>query len=89
MPQDFAAVPLPIDLREFHTYAVEWTAGEASFFVDGAQIRSCQGAPAYPMQLMLAVFDFPDRSLGDDDHLVPTFTVDHVRGWNVAEELVA
>ncbi|MEV0796269.1 glycoside hydrolase family 16 protein [Kribbella sp. NPDC050281] len=89
VPQDFEAVPLPIDLRDFHTYAVEWTAGQADFSVDGAPIRTCAGAPSYPLQLMLAVFDFPDRSVGDDDALVPTFTVDHIRGWNVAQELVA
>jgi hypothetical protein len=38
---------------------------------------------------MLAVFDFPERSVGDDAHLVPTFTIDYIRGWNVAEQLVA
>jgi beta-glucanase (GH16 family) len=86
VPQDFETVPLPIDLRDFHTYAVEWTGGEATFFVDGAAIRSCQGAPTYPLQLMLAVFDFPERS--GPEH-VPTFTVDSIRGWNVAEALVA
>jgi hypothetical protein len=89
VPQDFEAVRLPIDLEDFHTYAVQWVSGEATFFVDGTPIRSCQGAPSYPLQLMLAVFDFPDDSVGDDDHLVPTFTIDHIRGWNVAEELVA
>ncbi len=89
VPQDFEAVSLPIDLAEFHTYAVQWASGEATFFVDGAPIRSCSGAPTYPMQLMLAVFDFPENSNGADAHLVPTFVVDHIRGWNVAEELVA
>ena len=29
---------------------------------------------------MLAVFDFPERSLGGDDHLVPQLEVDWVRG---------
>jgi beta-glucanase (GH16 family) len=89
VPQDFEAVRLPIDLADFHTYAVQWASGEATFFVDGAPIRSCSGAPTYPMQLMLAVFDFPENSRGDDAHLVPAFVVDHIRGWNVAEELVA
>lgn len=89
VPEDFEAVRLPIDLRDFHTYSVQWTSGQADFFVDGAPVRSCPGAPSYPMQLMLAVFDFPDKSVGDDAELVPTFTVDHIRGWNVAEQLVA
>ncbi len=76
--EDFEAVRLPIDIREFHTYSVEWSDGVAEFSVDGSPIRRCTGAPTYPLQLMLAVFDFPDRSGGDDDHLVPTFTVDHI-----------
>ena len=80
VPQDFDAVRLPIDLAEFHTYAVQWGSGEASFLVDGAPIRSCSGAPSYPMQLMLAVFDFPDGGAGEH---VPTFTVDYVRCWQL------
>ncbi|MFK4083589.1 glycoside hydrolase family 16 protein [Kribbella sp. NPDC020789] len=76
--EDFEAVRLPIDIRDFHTYAVEWSDGVAEFFVDGSLIRRCTGAPTYPMQLMLAVFDFPDRSVGGDEQLVPTFTVDHI-----------
>ncbi|WP_350279739.1 glycoside hydrolase family 16 protein [Kribbella sp. HUAS MG21] len=86
VPQDFQAVPLPIDLREFHTYAVVWSGGEATFSVDGTAIRTCHGAPTYPLQLMLAVFDFPEQS---DGRLVPSFTVDRIRGWAIAEELVA
>jgi hypothetical protein len=78
--EDFEAVRLPIDISTFHTYAVEWADGVATFFVDSAEVRRCTGAPTYPMQLMLAVFDFPDRSTGDDAHLVPTFTVDHIAG---------
>jgi hypothetical protein len=89
VPQDFEAVRLPLDLADFHTYAVQWASGDATYFVDGAPIRSCSGAPSYPLQLMLAVFDFPDRSAGDDAELVPSFTIDHIRGWNVAELLVA
>jgi hypothetical protein len=29
---------------------------------------------------MVAVFDFPAWSLGDDDHLVPTHELDWIRG---------
>jgi hypothetical protein len=76
VPQDFEAVRLPIDVQDFHTYAVEWSGGTAMFSVDGTAIRSCQGAPTYPMQLMLAVFDFPQQS--GRGH-VPSFVVDHVR----------
>src|ERR671930_2082647 len=32
---DFARVTLPIDAREFHVYAADWTAGRVVFSVDG------------------------------------------------------
>jgi hypothetical protein len=34
--------------------------------------------PTYPRQLMLAVFDLPSWSTGDDDHLVPQLVVEDV-----------
>jgi hypothetical protein len=77
--EDFEAVRLPIDPAEFHEYAVDWTRERAVFHVDGEAIRACARPPSYPMQLMLAVFDFPDRSVGDDAGLVPELVVDHVR----------
>jgi hypothetical protein len=80
LTQDFAAPRLPIDVVEPHTYAVEWDATEATFTVDGAVVRRCPRPPTYPMQLMIAVFDFPDWSRGDDDYLVPRLVVDRVAG---------
>jgi beta-glucanase (GH16 family) len=76
--RDFAAPRLPIDVAEFHDYAVDWTAERAEFFVDGEPIRTCLRPPAYPMQMMVAVFDFPDRS-GADAQPVPQLIVDHLR----------
>lgn len=79
--EDFAAVTLPIDLAEFHTYAVDWTPDAAEFLVDGEPVRSCPRPPSYPMQLMLAVFDFPEQSTGDDADAVPELVVDYLRGY--------
>jgi hypothetical protein len=78
--QDFAAPRLPIDVVEPHTYAVQWDAREAVFSVDGAEVRRCARPPAYPLQLMVAVFDFPEWSTGDDDHLVPELVVEQLLG---------
>lgn len=78
LTHDFAAPWVGIDVREEHEYAVAWSAAEALFSVDGEPVRHCVGPPTYPMQLMLAVFDFPQWSNGDDDHLVPTLTVRQV-----------
>lgn len=79
--EDFEAVRLPIDIAEFHTYAVDWTAERVDFLVDGEPVRGCPGPPTYPMQMMIAVFDFPDRSTGDDSAAVPELIVDYLRGY--------
>lgn len=78
LTQDFAAPRVEIDVTEPHTYAVDWDEGEAVFTVDGDAVRRCPNPPTYPLQLMLAVFDFPEWSVGDDAQLVPELVVDHV-----------
>jgi hypothetical protein len=75
---DFAAVLLPLDVTELHDYAVRWTPAEVVFSVDGAEVRRCPRPPDYPMQMMVAVFDFPERSDGSDDGLVPELVVDRL-----------
>lgn len=79
--EDFAAPRLPIDLADWHTYAVDWTAERVEFLVDGEPVRSCAGPPAYPMQHMIAVFDFPDHPVGGGDAAVPELVVDYIRGY--------
>jgi hypothetical protein len=81
--EDFEAVRLPLDVAEPHTYAVTWNEAEAVFQVDGRPVRTCPRPPWYPMQLMLAVFDFPDDSDGTDHDLVPSLVVEHVRGFDL------
>lgn len=81
LTEDFEAVRLPIDIAEFHTYAVDWTSETADFLVDGALIRSCPRPPSYPLQMMLAVFDFPEWSTGNDEDAVPSLVVDWLRGY--------
>jgi hypothetical protein len=78
---DFAAVRLPIELSKFHTYAVDWTPDRAEFLVDGDLVRTCARPPSYPMQMMLAVFDFPEKSDGRDADAVPALIIDYLRGY--------
>jgi glycosyl hydrolase family 16 len=79
VPEDFEAVRLDLDLNDFHLYAVDWTPDRADFSVDGTLIRTCPSPPSYPMQLMLAVFDFPDDGPSDDQ--APEFVIDYIRGY--------
>jgi pimeloyl-ACP methyl ester carboxylesterase len=47
-------------------------------------VRSCLEPPTYPMQAMIAVFDFPEWSHGDDGALVPALEVDWIGGTDQA-----
>jgi Glycosyl hydrolases family 16 len=79
LTEDFAAEPLPIDVAGFHTYGVDWVPGSLTFTVDGAAVKHVAQSPAYPVQLMLAVFDFPDRAdPSAADVPVPELIVTHV-----------
>lgn len=79
--EQFSAKSLAIDPAQFHTYAVEWRPGSLMFTVDGDAVAQIAQAPDYPMQLMLGVFDFPDRApSAARELLVPELVVSHVRG---------
>jgi beta-glucanase (GH16 family) len=80
---DFAAEPLPIDAREFHAYAADWTPERVSFSVDGEHVRTVEQSPAYPMQLMLGIYEFPDEPGRRDpaERYPKEFVVDYVRGY--------
>jgi hypothetical protein len=73
----FEAARLPIDVRRPHDYVADWRPGRVEFSVDGELVRTVEQAPDYPMQFMVAVFDFP-RIAAHADH-VPLFAVDRVR----------
>ncbi len=76
--EDFEAPRLTIDVTQPHDFAVRWDAREAVFTVDDEVVRTCSRPPTYPLQLMVAVFDFPEWSTGADDHLVPELVVEHL-----------
>ncbi len=80
LTDDFVDPRLPIDVTDLHTYAVEWGEGASSFFVDDEIVHRSPQSPTYPMQVMVAVFDFPDWSSGHDDRLVPELVVRSIAG---------
>jgi hypothetical protein len=77
----FSARSLAVDPAQFHTYGVEWRTGSLMFTVDGDAVDLVGQAPDYPMQLMLGVFDFPDRAVSATGEVpMPELVVSHVRG---------
>jgi hypothetical protein len=78
--QEFDTVRLPLDVAAFNVYGVAWGPGLLAFSVNGEVVRRLDQAPDYPAQLMIGVFDFPAKSRGGDDDLVPELVVAHVSG---------
>jgi hypothetical protein len=80
LAHDFEAPRLPLDTGDWHVYAADWTPGRVTFSVDGNSVRTVAQSPAYALQMMVAVFDFPAKDPAGEhvDH-VPELTVDYVR----------
>jgi hypothetical protein len=79
----FSVEDLAMDARQFHRYAAEWTPERVAFFVDDRLVKTVEQSPAYPMQLMLGIYEFPDdgRAAQPADEYPKQFVVDYVRGY--------
>ena len=78
---DFTTVSVDFDVSDFHTYGVDWRRGRIEFEIDGAWVRTVDESPDYPMQLMIAVFDFPAKAPIDEIGVpVPELIVSRIRG---------
>jgi Glycosyl hydrolases family 16 len=80
----FSQEPVSIDIREFHTYAAEWTPTWIAFYVDDRLVKVVRQAIAYPMQFMLGVYEFADGSepASPSERYPKEFVVDWFRGWS-------
>ena len=79
LTEDWSVVDLPIDVTAFHTYAVDWRPGSLVCTVDGEVVKRVAQAPDYPVQLEIAVFDFPAKAhLVDGPVPVPELVVSEV-----------
>jgi hypothetical protein len=82
---DFSRVPVGIDPRDHHLYAAEWTPDGVAFLVDGEVVKTVDQSPAYPMQLMLNIYELPAANADEPAGAHPKeFVVDHVRGYRLA-----
>lgn len=79
---EFERVPFAGDVREPHTYAVDWTPDAVVFTIDGAVVKRVDQSPQYPMQLMLDVFCFPPEAPAVAAY-PESFAVSAVRAWEL------
>ena len=77
--EEFSAELMTLDVTRPRRYAIDWRPGRVEFFVDGERTRVCAQAPGYPLQLILGVFDFPDRR-PPGNLTVPELVVHRVHG---------
>jgi Glycosyl hydrolases family 16 len=85
MTGDFEAPRLEIDVTRFHDYVADWRPGRVDILVDGEHVKTVHEAPDYPMQMMVALFDFPAKADSAPPDHVPELAVDHVRGRPVQQ----
>lgn len=81
---DFTAEPRVLDIRDQHTYQVDWRPDQIRFSVDGVHTRTSEQAPDYPMMLIIGVFDFPDLPGSSDQ--IPRLHVASVNGTGPASD---
>jgi hypothetical protein len=73
---------LPIDARNYHIYAAEWTPTHIDFYVDNIKMRTIYQSATYPMQFMLSIYERPSTGTNVPDFAYPkTFTIDYVRAY--------
>lgn len=74
---------LPIDVKDWHSYAIDWSPSGVAFLVDDRVVTRTRQSPDYPMQLMLNLYDLPkgeDRGAGTD----AWFDIDFIRAYRNA-----
>ncbi len=81
---DFVQVPVAGDVRAGRTYSVEWKPGSARFFIDDVLVAEADQSPAYPLQLMLNLYELPDGSPRDPCEYPLEAHVPWVREWRRA-----
>ncbi len=78
---EFSTETVGIDARRFHVYAADWTTEGIAFLVDGQVVKTVEQSPAYPMQLMLGIYEFSDENASPAAAYPKLFVVDYVRGY--------
>lgn len=59
-------VTLPIDLVDWHDYAMTWSPTGVTFAIDGETVATTSQSPRYAMQLMLTMYDLSGKQSGAD-----------------------
>ena len=75
--EDFAQLETASDVRDWHTYSVEWMLGAARFYCDDLLVAEADQSPDYPLQLMLNLYELP----GDEPRELAEFPLEAAVQW--------
>jgi hypothetical protein len=78
--EEFAAERREIDVSALHRYAVDRRPDGVDLLIDDEVVRRSAQSPAYPMLLVLGLFDFPDRAVPGRPDPTPELVVRSVTG---------
>ncbi len=77
----FSVETVPIDVRESHAYAAEWTPDRVAFYVDERLVKVVDQSPAYPMQFMLDIYELERPAASGRGRYPKEFVVEAFRGF--------
>jgi hypothetical protein len=80
---DFHRESFTLNAANYHVYAAGWDATRVTFYIDDVRVGTLAQSPTYPMQLMLGIYELPDRLRPEaSSHIWPkAMEVDYVRGY--------
>ena len=83
---EFEQVSVAMDVREFHTYSVDWTPDYIAHYVDDRLVKVGRQSIAYPLQFLLGIYEFADGPEPPSPAAAypKVFEVDWFRGYREA-----
>jgi len=82
LTEDFSENEYKMDVTEFHVYAAEWTKDKIVVLIDNIIVKEINQSPDYPMQIMLGIYEIPDKMINKTERKYPKeFIVDYVKGY--------
>ncbi len=83
LKDEFYKDKLKMDIKDFHTFSVEWQMDKVKFFIDNKLTRTINQSPKYPMQFMIDIYEFPSTEKTRAVSYPKELIVDYVRGYSL------
>src|SRR3954451_19695415 len=78
---DMVDLVLDLDTPTEHAYAAEWNSRHVRFYIDDRHVHTVEQSLTYPLQLMVDLFEFPERDQREGVHYPKSARVRGVRGY--------